>query len=110
MCKTNDTYSPVRNQPVARFFYRGKHTHPVRRTVVIVENNHTTFTGYELREGMKVRPTVDKAPMKSFRKDRVALIGEIDKRRKLRKITPRSRQNQTTFTRSNMDSLVTEGI
>ena len=103
-------YSLVRNRPVARFFYRGKHTHPVRRTVLIVENNGKTFTGYELREGDMVRSTVDKAPVKSFRKDRIAAIGEIDKRRKLRQSTPKKRQDQTTFTRSDLTSLVTDGI
>jgi hypothetical protein len=103
-------YSLVKNQPVARFFYRGKHTHPVRRTVLIVENNGKTFTGYELREGSIVRNTLDKAPIKSFRKDRIATIGQIDRRRKLRKDTPSSRQDQTTFNRSGLTSLVTEGI
>ena len=103
-------YDLVRNQPVARFFYRGKHTHPVRRTVLIVENNGKTFTGYELREGATVRSTVDKAPVKSFRKDRIAIIGEIDKRRKLRQATPKKRHAQTTLARSPLASLVTDGI
>ena len=103
-------YSLVRNQPVARFFYRGKHTHPVRRTVLIVENNGKIFTGYELREGTTVRSTVEKAPVKSFRKDRIAAIGEIDKRRKLRQSTPKKRQDQTTLIRSALTSLVTDGI
>ena len=107
---SNSHYSLVRNQPVARFFYQGKHTHPVRRTVLIVENNGKTFTGYELREGSTVRTTVDKAPIKSFRKDRIADIGQIDKRRKLHQSTPKKKHTQTTFSRSDLTSLVTVGI
>ena len=103
-------YSLVRNMPVARFFYQGKHTHPVRRTVLIVENNGKTFTGYELREGTTVRTTLDKAPVKSFRKDRIAEIRQIDGRRKLRRETPQRKQAQTTFARSDLSSLVTDGI
>jgi hypothetical protein len=53
---------------------------------------------------------VDKAPIKSFRKDRIADIGQIDKRRKLHQSTPKKKHTQTTFSRSDLTSLVTVGI
>lgn len=102
-------YEPVRNQPVARFFYKGKHTHPVRRTVVIVENNANTITGYELREGMTVR-SMENAPIKSYRKDTIASVNELDKRRKLHQITPKKKRNQSTLSRTGLSSLVTDGV
>ena len=102
-------YEPVRNQPVARFFYKGTHTHPVRRTVVIVENNSNTITGYELREGMTMR-SMEKAPIKSYRKDTIALVNQLDKRRKLVKTTPKKYRNQSTLSRTGLFSLVTDGI
>jgi len=101
-------YTLVRNLPVARFYYQGHHTHPVRRVVAITNETRTTFTGYELREGSELR-TGD-LPVKTFRKDRVAEIGQIDKRRVLRRKTPKRNQTQTTLSRSNLQSLVIDGI
>lgn len=65
----------VSKKPVAKFFYRGTHTHPVRRTVLIVEDSKDTFTGYELREGKQVR-TGAKAPIKSYSKNDIAKGGD----------------------------------
>lgn len=78
----NKSYPLVRNQPVARFFYKGTHTHPVRRTVVITESTPNKITGYELREGSQVR-ALGQAPIKSFSKGRIAKVRQLDKRRKL---------------------------
>ena len=102
-------YNLVRNLPVFRFFYQGaSHTHPVRRVVAVFKENNTTFTGYELREGSDVR--TQNPPIKSFRKDRVATINQIDKRRTLRKTTPKRKQGETTLSRSALQSLVVDGI
>ena len=103
-------YSLVRNQPIARFWYQGKHTHPVRRVVAVTDVTPTVITGYELREGNTVRNTLANAPVKSFRRDRIATVRQIDARRKLRRTTPRTRQNDTTLVRENLTTLVTEGI
>ena len=44
-------YQFIENRPVARFFYKGDHTHPVRRTILIIETTDKLITGYEMREG-----------------------------------------------------------
>lgn len=107
---TRKKYALTRNQPVARFFYQGqRHTHPVRRTVLVIESTPTLITGYEMREGATTR-SFGQAPVKSYRKDRIANINEIDSRRTLRKETPRSKQKDTTLTRSDLMSFVTDGI
>lgn len=69
-------YDIIRNQPVAKFFYKGTHSHPVKRTVLITEQNRDYFTGYEVREGINLR-TIDEAPIKSFRKDKIATTSQL---------------------------------
>lgn len=64
-------YKVVKTLPVARFWYKGSHTHPVRRTVLVTESNKNFICGYELRDGNDVR-TAAKAPVKSFRRDKIA--------------------------------------
>lgn len=64
-------YQVVKNLPVARFWYKGTHTHPVRRTVLVTESNRNYICGYELRDGNIVR-TATKAPIKSYRRDKIA--------------------------------------
>jgi hypothetical protein len=69
-------YDIVKNQPIARFFYKGQsHSHPVRRTVMIIKTSQLNITGYELREGENVRSKED-APIKSYRKDRIPKWGD----------------------------------
>lgn len=64
------SYPIVRNQPIAKFRYRGSHSKPVRRTVLLTEINRGTFTGYEVRDGNTVRD-LGKAPIKSFSRDEI---------------------------------------
>lgn len=64
-------YEIVKTLPVARFWYKGSHTHPVRRTVLVTESNRNFICGYELRDGNVVR-TAAKAPIKSYRRDKIA--------------------------------------
>lgn len=99
-------YNFVKNQPVARLFYKGDHSHPVRRTIVIIDSNNKTITGYELREGSIVRDFKN-APIKSYRKDRIAKIGEIDKRRVLRKSA--ENLNKSTLVRQHLKDLIKLG-
>lgn len=68
-------YDIVEKQPAAKFYYRGSHTHPVRRTVLIIEDLPKVLIGYEIREGNDVR-SVKNAPIKSYRKDRIAKGGD----------------------------------
>ena len=100
------TYGFVRNKPVARFFYKGDHTHPVRRTVIIVESSDTILTGYELREGSTVRK-FSEAPIKSFRRDRIAKVKQVDRRRVIRKQA--ASLQKSTLIRDNLSTLITNG-
>jgi hypothetical protein len=77
--KTKKDHKFLNTRPVARFYYKGNHSHPVRRTVILIDVSDQLVTGYELREGMTVRDFRD-APIKSFRKDRIATMGQLDKR------------------------------
>lgn len=64
------TYPVVRNLPVAKFRYRGSHSKPVRRTVVLTKITRTQLTGYEVREGNEVRD-LENAQIKSFTRDEI---------------------------------------
>lgn len=101
-------YPVVRNQPVARFFYKGKsHTHPVRRTVVLIESKPSYIRGYELREGSEIR-NFGQAPIKSFSKSKIARIHQLDRRHKAR--TTAVDQNRTTLQRVAIVDLIKKGI
>jgi len=106
----SEKYTFADNRPVARFFYKGNHTHPVRRTIIIIESDDKKITGYELREGSRVR-SCKNAPIKSYRRDRIAKIGQIDKRRVLRRnywIKPNGLRS-TTLVRSSLKELIRYG-
>lgn len=75
-------YPVVRQQTVAKFFYGQNHSHPVRRTVVLIEDKPDMFVGYELREGREVRPFAY-APIKSYVKTKIASVRQVDQRRKI---------------------------
>jgi len=64
-------YNLVDNVPVARFWYKGNHTHPVRRTVLVTESTKTYIKGYELRDG-NVVCTASKAPIKTYNRSKIA--------------------------------------
>lgn len=53
--KTPKVYDLVERKPLARFYYQGSHTHPIRRTVLIIEETETHLRGYEFRCGNEVR-------------------------------------------------------
>jgi hypothetical protein len=101
-------YEIVRNLPVARFYYAGSHSHPIRRTVLVIENHRTYFKGYELREGNIVRTATTKAPVKTYSKKSIALIGQCGRR--LRKRVPVAWHKQTTFERQGLLDLVQQGF
>lgn len=101
-------YQFVRNNPVARFYYKGDHTHPVRRTVLIINQNNNLITGYELREGADVRNFKD-APIKSYRRNKIAKVSQIDRRRVLRRAADESLLQKSTLTRSNLQDFIKFG-
>lgn len=57
MPKKNEkmNYKITKNSPVARFWYKGTHSHPVKRTVLVIESDRYVLTGYEIREGAEIR-------------------------------------------------------
>jgi hypothetical protein len=93
--------------PVARFYYQGSHSHPVRRTVLIVAETQTTFTGYELREGKTLR-TYGDALIRTYRKDKIAKFGDYSRLRKNRQNYNR-KDSESTLTRSNIFDLIKNG-
>lgn len=84
----NDTYySPTKGGlPVAKFYYKGSHSHPVRRTIIVVKSSCSTLTGYELREGVKTR-SLKKAPVKTYIKDKIATENQLRSKKRSRSST-----------------------
>lgn len=100
-------YPVVRNLPVAKFYYKGTHSRPVRRTVVVTESNSKYLKGYEIREGSAVR-LLKGAPIKTFRKDRIALIKQCGTRMKNR--IDESQHDNSTLNRMKIFDLLYEGV
>ena len=97
-------YTPVKNNPVARFWYKGSHTHPVRRTVLIIESTDDFIKGYELREGNEVR-TASESPIKTFKRSKIAKGSSLRVGSLLREKSP----NKSTLTRKTIMDLVEVG-
>ena len=74
----NMTNSLVRNLPVAKFYYRGSHTHPIRRTVLVIESNTNFIKGYEVRCGNEVSEPSDDH-IRSYRRSKIARIGDYSR-------------------------------
>lgn len=66
----------VEKFPVARFYYKGNHKNPVRRTLLVTEINDTHISGYELREGNKVRNGMN-APYKTYLRSNIAKYSSL---------------------------------
>lgn len=107
--KQRKTYDLVNKKPVARFYYQGSHGHPIRRTVLVIEETDTLIVGYEIREGNNVR-SVDEAmrEIKSFRKDRIAKWGDYVRLRMSSKNFMKSPES-STLERSSILTMFTEG-
>lgn len=71
-------HKPIKSMPVAKFYYKGSHSHPIRRTILIIETTKDIIRGYELREGHTVRKLKD-APIKSFRRKKIPNYSNIGK-------------------------------
>lgn len=107
MSKKND-YRIVRCKPVARFYYAGTHSHPVRRTVLVTESTPKFIRGYEVRAGSTVRDfPVVKCPIKTYARTKIAKIAQCGKR--LRKRTPKHLHGQVTLERKSLFHLVKKG-
>jgi hypothetical protein len=105
--ETTKQYEPVAVTPVARFYYQGSHSHPVRRTVLVVDETPTVITGYEMRSGRNIR-SFGEAKIRSYRKDLIAKYGDYSRLRRNR--TNYSRlDSESTLTRTEMFDLVKNG-
>ena len=107
--KTKKIYDLVTKKPVARFYYKGTHTHPVRRTVLVIEDRDNMIIGYEIREGGVVRDIGEATKtIKSYRKDRIAKWGDYSRLRMSSK-TFMKNPDSTTLEREPIMSMFTEG-
>lgn len=101
-------YEVLKKMPVAKFYYKGTHhTHPVRRTVVMIEDRPNLIVGYELRDGNIVRHLTS-APIKSFRKDKIAKYGDYSRLR-MNQATYNKKHNDTTLERLELIDLISAG-
>ena len=99
-------YPFVKSLPVAKFYYQGSHSHPIRRTVLVTESTPAFIRGYEVREGSITRPFA-KAKVKSYTRNKIAVVGQCGRR--LRKRVPADLHNSSTLVRLNLVSFVKEG-
>lgn len=98
-------YEIVKNKPVAYFYYKGtSHSHPVRRTVLIIESNAFYLTGYELREGSIVR-NLKESPIKTYLKRKIATQDKLGASNH-REPGPK----KTTLSRKHLFDLIEHGV
>jgi hypothetical protein len=98
-------YNIVPTLPVARFWYKGNHSHPVRRTILVTTQDKDSITGYELREGSKVRPA-KYAPVKTFMRSKIAKTSNLRNSNPLRN----NRTTKSTLVRKPLLDLIESGI
>ena len=98
------SYKLINRRPTARFYYQGTHSHPIRRTVMIIEDLPEVLVGYEMREGNITR-NMNRAPVKSYRKDQIARYSDYSRLPK-----PKGKKTQSTLTRTNLMSVIAEGV
>jgi hypothetical protein len=101
-------YEILAAQPLARFYYQGNHSHPVRRTVLLSRETDTYFVGYELRVGRIVRSLSD-APIKTYRKADIARYSDYSRLRMSRR-TRRKRATDTTLVRGEIMEMTKLGV
>ena len=106
--RNNKEYKLVVEKPVARFFYKGHHSHPIRRTVLIIEDNENLMIGYELREGNVKRP-FRRARIKTYLKSKISKYGDYCRLTKSKKSRDK-KPSQTTLKRENLLEVIKYGI
>lgn len=98
----------VKNLPVAKFYYQGHHSHPVRRTVLLIESNEKWLRGYELREGSISRKLTKSPPIKTYTRSKIARYDQCDTR--LRNRLDQEMLKNSTLKRSTLLELLTNGV
>lgn len=69
-------YKVVSKKPVAKFYYKGHHSHYVRRTILVIKSDKYSITGYELRCGNNTY-SLKKATIKTYLKSKIAKCSQI---------------------------------
>ena len=66
-------YELVKTQPIAKFWYKGSHTHPMLKVGLVIKErtNATMITMYVLKDGKQTFKPED-APVRAFRRDKIA--------------------------------------
>lgn len=106
---TKRLYELVPKKPVARFFYRGTHTHPIRRTVLVIQDMPDYLVGYEFREGSTVRSLEDaRKHVKRYNKANIAKYGDYSRLRQTSHGFMR-REDDTTLVRESIMTMFTKG-
>ncbi len=77
-------YELLKYKPIAKFYYRGHHSHPVRRTVFLISTDKDSLTGYELRAGETVNE-LESAPVKTYLKENIPKWGDYWRLRRYNK-------------------------
>ena len=100
----------VRNLPLAKFYYQGNHTHPIRRTILITRQDKKKglITGYELRCGHAVRARGE-APIRTFKIEDIARFGDYSRLRDAKKNVGRD-IGESTFQRASLRKLEEIGV
>ena len=107
MSNVKKDYKLVKSLQCARFYYQGSHSHPVRRTVLVIEATSRKLTGFELREGSEVRK-YPKAPVKSYRRCKIAKVKQCGRR--LRQRVESRQLDKSTLKRVSLVDLVKRGV
>lgn len=103
-------YDILAANPAAKFFYRGTHEHPVRRTVLLTEETDTHLRGYELRSGrntISLKEAKRRGVIRTYRKSAIAKMGDYCR---LRERKDYSCPQQSTLRRMELIQLIEEGV
>jgi hypothetical protein len=109
--KVKKTYDLVSKNPVARFSYHhSKHSHPIRVTLLLIEETDNLLIGYQVREGNVVHHGKEALKyIRSYRKDRIAKYGDYVRLRMTRS-TCMKEPDESTLRRGSIITIFTEGV
>lgn len=101
-------YKLVDKLPVAKFYYKGSHSHPVRRTVLVTESNDKLIIGYEVRAGLETY-SPSKAKIKSYSRRKIAKLKQLRASRKRDKSIVENGPEKTTLKRIKLSDFLFTG-
>ena len=97
--------------PVAKFWYKGSHTHPVLKVGLVIADrtNRDIITMYLLRDGKKTFP-IGQTPIRSFRRDKIAKHYSLRKEVRQRMGVTSATETRSTLVRAELAELVHSGL